>query len=87
MTPSQVARVLTDLANGTNPLTGEALPRESPYCDPQIIRALFTAVQRIEQPATGADSQRSPAANAGRPWSREEDEQLVHEFDARTRNC
>ena len=33
------------LADGINPATGEVLPREAPYNDPLVVRALFTILE------------------------------------------
>jgi hypothetical protein len=47
------------------------------------VRALYRAVAALESPA--APPTRPPAAgrgNAGKPWAKEEDEQLVAGFDA-----
>ena len=41
--------IVTILANGVNPLTGEAFPSDSPYQHPQVIRALFTVLKSAPQ--------------------------------------
>ncbi len=45
-------KVIEALANGIDPLTGEALPEESPYNSPEIIRALFATLDFIKHPPT-----------------------------------
>ncbi|MGV3001488.1 hypothetical protein [Vibrio sp. E150_018] len=45
-------KVIEALANGINPLTAEALPKESPYNSPEIIRALFSTLDFIKHPPT-----------------------------------
>jgi hypothetical protein len=84
MTLAEVTKVLTDLANGTNPTTGQPLPDQSPYHDPQVIRALFLAVQQLGQRPARADKAAAVAERAGQPWTPEEDARLSREFDART---
>ena len=35
------------LADGIDPTTGEILPKESPYNDPVVIRALFSVIESL----------------------------------------
>ena len=84
----QIARQIIDvLAQGIHPITGEAMPDDSPYNAPPVIRALH-AVSRALECAAAACSQdapkpkRSPPPNAGKPWTEEEDVALETAFDA-----
>jgi len=43
-------QVLQTLANGVDPVTGEVFPSDSPYNNPDVIRALFTCIQHIKNP-------------------------------------
>jgi hypothetical protein len=92
MDDQQALAILSALANGAHPFTGESFAADSPYQAPDIIRALFTAQRALEARLT-SDSQRlsSPesraitvTANAGKPWSSDEDKQLLASFDADT---
>ena len=77
--------ILKQLANGVDPYTGEILPEQSPYQHPQTVRALFHAVLAIEKNKEGNSGTRTLTArlaNAGQAWTREEDEQLIQEFDS-----
>jgi DNA-binding NarL/FixJ family response regulator len=83
--------ILRALANGTNPITGESFDDSSPYQHAEVVRARFLAVQRLEAPpgqivATtkpdGALAQRPAKHNAGKPWSREDERELLVGFDA-----
>ena len=40
--------IIMRLADGVNPKTGEPLPAESPYQDPETLRALFMAVLALK---------------------------------------
>jgi len=76
--------ILQALSNGTDPFTGEPFPASSPYQHPDIVRALYQAVRALES-ATAAQKRqasRSTASNAGKPWTKDEDEQLLKAFDA-----
>ena len=48
------------LADGINPATGEVLPKEGPYNDPLVVRALFTILESIKaiRPAARTAEQR-----------------------------
>ncbi|HEY8356613.1 MAG TPA: hypothetical protein VIL30_04045 [Ramlibacter sp.] len=84
----QIARQIIDtLAQGIHPVTGEAMPEDSPYNAPPVIRALH-AVSRALEPGAGAVAaeparpRRSLPPNAGKPWSAPEDAALETAFDA-----
>lgn len=95
MDDTQALRIVTALANGAHPVTGEIFPATSAYQTPEVIRALFVAVRSLESrlggtvqsnPANRTD-ERVPASkltktNAGKSWTPEEDKQLLAEFDA-----
>ena len=89
MTPAEAKQVIEVLARGIDPETGEVLPQSSPINSPHVIRALFLAAQALEAPAgkrVRAESAgaASKAAQAGKPWSAEEDDKLTAAFDAGT---
>ncbi|EKF73258.1 hypothetical protein A11A3_14602 [Alcanivorax hongdengensis A-11-3] len=82
-------QTLTALAQGVNPVTGESFPEDSHYHHPQIIRALFVAIQALEgrkeprprlteEQKREANRQKGLPANAGFPWE-EEQRQAVGE--------
>lgn len=48
MDESKALEIVMKLVDGVNPRTGESLPPESPYQDPETIRALFTAVLALK---------------------------------------
>src|SRR5690242_14799625 len=93
MDQQQALRIISALANGTNPITGEIFPADSPYQSPDVIRALFIAVRALEtrtpsiaarnEPDEKTTSARTATnGNAGKPWTAEEDRQLLAAFDA-----
>jgi hypothetical protein len=65
--------ILQALAAGTDPVTGEVFPSDSPYNQPEIIRALFFAINQIEALAE--------KGNQGLPWSEDEDVLLTQRFN------
>jgi hypothetical protein len=122
MDDHQALAILTALAHGANPQTGEVFGSESVYQLPEVIRALFVAQRALEAKlATGVATEKSatekiqrdmssrdsPLANVprqtsrdqrdvvktsktskaqsgniGKPWTADEDAQLLKAFDA-----
>lgn len=86
----QIARQIIDtLAQGIHPVTGEAMPEDSPYNAPPVIRALYAVLRALEgaaaAPAAAGESPRSRRnlpPNAGKAWSAQEDAALETAFDA-----
>jgi hypothetical protein len=74
--------IVSALANGVNPLTGEIFTSDSPYQSPDVVRALYVSVRALELSARRRlrARERLPG-NAGKPWSEEEDNRLLSEFD------
>jgi hypothetical protein len=64
--------ILHALAAGTDPVTGEVFPADSPYNQPEVIRALFFAIDELEALAE--------KGNQGLPWGEEEDVLLAERF-------
>lgn len=81
MEEARALTIVTALAGGVNPLTGELFAADSPYQSPDVIRALYCALRALE--AAGRRRTRGPVAtsNAGKPWSDDEDSQLLSAFD------
>jgi hypothetical protein len=78
----QTAREIVDtLARGIHPVSGEVMPEDSPYNEPQVIRALFTVSQALGS-AAPAKPRRELPPNAGKPWSPDDDSRLAAAFDA-----
>ena len=63
--------ILSALADGVNPLTGEILPPEDSCNQAEVVRALHAALGELKIP-----TQKTSPANAGKLWSVEEDDQL-----------
>jgi hypothetical protein len=82
MEHAEALSVLRALANGVDPESGEAFPQSGAYQRPQTVRALFVAVQALEQAARAARRRVELPAKTGQPWSEEEDRRLLASFDA-----
>jgi hypothetical protein len=83
MDDSKALGIVSALANGVNPQTGEVFEVDSPYQTADVIRALYVAVRALEltnRSKTRTTRSRLPA-NAGKPWTEQEDLQLLEKFD------
>ncbi|MBK6008087.1 hypothetical protein JJB11_18450 [Ramlibacter ginsenosidimutans] len=84
----QIARQIIDtLAQGIHPVTGEAMPEDSPYNAPPVIRALHAVSRALEDAAAApaaeaAKPRRAQPPNAGKAWSAQEDAALETAFEA-----
>lgn len=83
--------IVSALANGVDPVTGEVLADESPYNDPNVIRALFTVLKSSKglMPLKKTLKQRQQEnvavgrpRNAGLPWTDELKEDLAERFES-----
>lgn len=71
--------IVTLLANGTDPVTGEVFAEDSPYNHPTVIRALYTVLNNLNSPKKQGklsieEKQAQNLAsgkprNSGLPWS------------------
>ena len=72
----QAKALLTELADGVDPLTGECLPADSVCNRPEIIRALHCVLRYVpDRP------KRSALPNAGKPWTEADEAALMQMFD------
>ena len=82
MEEARAHAIVSALANGVNPLTGELFAADSPYQAPDVIRALYCAVRSLEAASRRRTrGQDAGSNNAGKPWTEEEDRQLLSAFD------
>jgi hypothetical protein len=75
--------IVSALANGVNPQTGEVFEVESPYQCADVIRALYIAVRALEtttRTKSRPSRSRTPG-NAGKAWTEREDQELLEKFD------
>lgn len=76
---AEAIEILRMLADGKDPLTGEALPDESCYQSAKVLRALLAGIEALEKAAKRKS--RPLPAGAGKPWDAEEDQSLIGEFE------
>lgn len=89
MEREQTLKILNALANGVHPNTGEVFAADSPYQQPDTVRALFEAVRMIEgSPASSRETQGQERRTGEMPantfvrWTADEEERLAAGFDA-----
>jgi hypothetical protein len=74
--------IVRALADGVNPITGEAYPEQSPYAEPRTLRALFSAVDLMSREVERERRRERLPANFGKPWTAEEDQAAISEYDS-----
>lgn len=76
--------ILETLLDGADPVTGEVLPEGHVCLEPNVMRALHTAVVALQMPETENDAQTSAypltkrgRLNAGRVWTEADNQKLI----------
>lgn len=77
---AKAIEILKSLADGHDPDSHEPLVSESVYQNPDTARALYTAVQVLEESRQREERKAQLPPNAGRAWDEAEDKQLCDEF-------
>lgn len=72
--------LLTALSDGVNPLTGEVLSENDSCNQLEIVRALNTVLRVLDSQTK--KSNHSAPENAGKPWTKEDEEILGEMFEA-----
>jgi DNA-binding NarL/FixJ family response regulator len=69
--------ILSSLADGIDPLTGEVFPSDSPYQQAEIVRALLRAVHSLDTTAPLPKPRKLAPTNAGQAWGVEQEQELL----------
>lgn len=81
MDDTEAHKIISALANGCDPTTGEKV-ESSVLQQGDVIRALHIAIRALENNGSSkARRSRATPANAGKPWTEEEDRELLKKFD------
>jgi hypothetical protein len=72
--------IVKSLADGRDPQSHQPLVSESVYQNPDTARALYTALQVLEETRQREERKAQLPPNAGRPWDDAEDKKLCEEF-------
>jgi hypothetical protein len=81
MDEPRAAEILRSLAAGTDPATGSALSDVRVLQAPDVVCALFLAADSLDSRPRQARARAHQPRNAGKPWSRDEDDRLLESFD------
>ena len=76
MDTSRALEIVRCLADGSDPLTSNALPMDGPYRHPEVVRALFKAVYALQVLRQREKRREAMPLNSGRAWSAAEDTAL-----------
>jgi hypothetical protein len=91
MEVDEAKKIVRLLAEGIDPTTGEVFPKESPYNNPVIIRALFSVIEYLKEkpkPKKTVEQKQQDnldsgrPKNAGLPWT----DELKTEIASKLRN-
>jgi len=74
--------ILEALADGLDPITGEALPAGSPISSPDVAMALQAALDALDYRIKRLQREETLPLNAGKSWQAEEDRRLAQAFDS-----
>lgn len=82
MEQTQALEIIRSLASGADPSTGEVLAADSVCQQPDVIRALHLAATALQQAATTARKNQGLPPATGKPWTADEDQQLIAAFES-----
>ena len=75
---NRAKEILSALAEGVDPTTGEVLPDNSVCNKGEIVRAFYAVLNHLDE----KKPKKNMPANAGRPWSSKDDERLKICFES-----
>lgn len=81
MKDQEAINIIQTIVNGINPLSDEPLAAKHLCLESDIQRALQTAIPALENQIKAEARRAKLPANAGTPWTNEEDQQLADAFD------
>ena len=70
--------IISALAEGVDPTTGEILPEDSVCNKGEIVRALYTVLNCLDE----KKSKKNLPANTGKPWTKEDEGLLVQLYQS-----
>ena len=69
---NRAKEIISALAEGVDPTTGEILPEDSVCNKGEVVRAFYTVLASLDTPKP----KKTQPKNASKHWTKEEDEQL-----------
>ena len=81
MRRDRATEIIRSLVDGLDPHTGLKFPPDSPYQQADTVRALYVALEALDQPAGKPKRPADPnRPQVGRPWTPEEEQKLRDAF-------
>lgn len=77
--------IVSALAEGIDPVTGEILPYDHICNNADVVRALYTLLQ-LESSNSNRNENKKTYENSGKKWSEEDDELLTELFNRGVKN-
>lgn len=81
MDAERALRIVSALADGCDPATGEITGRDHVLQQPDVVRALTVAVAALGRQAGTKEREGGRPARVGHAWTPDEDEMLLSAFD------
>ena len=75
---TRAKEIISALAEGIDPTTGEVLPDNNVCNKGEIVRAFYAVLNHLDE----KNPKKNLPANAGKPWTAEEDAKLIDVFKA-----
>ena len=79
MQEQKARQILQALIQGVDPFNGEELATDSVLQQPEVLRAMLAGVAALEAGAVRAARRAQMPENVGRPWTQEEEFELITE--------
>ena len=73
---NRAKEIISALAEGIDPMTGEVLPNHHVCNQGEVVRAFYVALNTM-----GTKQKKQQPENAGKPWSAEDESQLKELFE------
>lgn len=81
MNASEALKIIRPLAEGTDPFTGEVHSSDSPFQHPNMVRALYKAIEELEHRVRCERKRKEGPKRSGKPWTEDEDFKLLEGFE------
>lgn len=82
MEATKALQIIQALADGYNPHNGEEFSEDSVIQHPDTVRALYQGVAALKRMINYEARRRDLPPNVGKPWTQEDENQLIEDFDA-----
>lgn len=74
--------IVTALADGINPLTGEILSSDDSCNQAEVVRALYAILEYVNANVDDTKPQKPKPENAGKPWTDTEKKEVEAEYNS-----